>query len=60
VQSVSFYILHIVKDVYDRSDERKNNKSQHRDYQGVNVKKTKAEKEGNKNEQVFNVVVEAQ
>jgi hypothetical protein len=57
---VFFYVLYIIEDIHDRSEYRKKHKPQYGDRQRADVKKSTAEKERNKDEQVFDVILETQ
>jgi hypothetical protein len=60
VQAVFFSILYIIEYIHDGSEDRKNHKTQCGDGERSAIKKAKAEKERNKYEEIFDVMVEAQ
>jgi hypothetical protein len=60
MQTILLNILHIVQDIHNRRQQRKNNKPKAGDKHIPRFKKTKAKKERNKNEYIFNVVMNAE
>jgi hypothetical protein len=60
MEAVFFNIPDIIEDIDDRREERKDHKAQYGDREGAEIKKAEAEKEGDEDEEVFDVMVEAQ